>query len=471
MRALAKIAASIVLLTTPFALAQEEQPSLEDLEEMGTELDQAPAPAPALNAVGASAVDLGVPPPAPAASTPSVTPSEPSSPALGGLQEIDIRTKVKKVSEPNLFAGAPPVPGTLRNLAMGEAPEEYEVQEGDNLFDICDQLLDEADYWPKLWSLNPGIANPHFIYPGMKLHFYAGDAENPPFLRVVTEDEIMPINKGGLIESELVKEDISGMLMRSEIPENMQVLSSSELASIPEIDEMFVLAGNARTGNEDTNLLIPAFVTQDRFPVLGTVIGGTSGAYLVDKNGEVIVDEESDGSLQVGTSYSIVRDAGPIYTETGNDFVGYRYEFIAQIKLKEKNEENVRGRVLFNRLGVQPGDLLIAFRSVKRTIPAALPAASKGAGQQIVAFTEPYMQIGGRGGYAYIDQKAGKLQEGGLYRVTQNVRTSASAFIRSQLPDTFQKSGTVYIIDSSGSAALGFIAQDVFELRLGDVLQ
>ena len=90
---------------------------------------------------------------------------------------------------PNEFAGAPPIPGTMRAMAEGEAPEEYQVEPGDNLYDICDQLLDEAGYWPKLWALNPDIKNPHFIFPNMRLRFYAGDDETPPYLQVVSEDE------------------------------------------------------------------------------------------------------------------------------------------------------------------------------------------------------------------------------------------------------------------------------------------
>ena len=43
------------------------------------------------------------------------------------------------------------MPGTLRVLSEEEAPEEYIVEPGDTLFDICDQLLDEGSYWPKLW--------------------------------------------------------------------------------------------------------------------------------------------------------------------------------------------------------------------------------------------------------------------------------------------------------------------------------
>ena len=59
-----------------------------------------------------------------------------------------------------------PVPGT---------PEEYTIQKGDTLWDLSQKFLANPWYWPKIWSLNPGIENPHWIYPGGKLKIIPGE--------------------------------------------------------------------------------------------------------------------------------------------------------------------------------------------------------------------------------------------------------------------------------------------------------
>ncbi|MGL4931871.1 MAG: LysM peptidoglycan-binding domain-containing protein [Aeromonas sp.] len=49
-------------------------------------------------------------------------------------------------------------------------PQSYVVQKGDTLWDVSGKYLTEPWLWPRLWNINPQIANPHLIYPGDVLH-------------------------------------------------------------------------------------------------------------------------------------------------------------------------------------------------------------------------------------------------------------------------------------------------------------
>jgi hypothetical protein len=49
---------------------------------------------------------------------------------------------------------------------MAPGMRMHVVAEGDTLWDICTRLLGDPYLWPRVWSFNPEVTNPHWIYPG-----------------------------------------------------------------------------------------------------------------------------------------------------------------------------------------------------------------------------------------------------------------------------------------------------------------
>ena len=45
-------------------------------------------------------------------------------------------------------------------------PETHTVVAGDTLWDLSAQYMNDPFMWPALWSYNPQVTNPHWIYPG-----------------------------------------------------------------------------------------------------------------------------------------------------------------------------------------------------------------------------------------------------------------------------------------------------------------
>ncbi len=72
--------------------------------------------------------------------------------------------------------------------APGPAPADYYVaRPGDTLFTLAGRFLSDPMAWPLLWSYNPQITNPHWIYPGDII-----------FLRPEAEPEMASPTLGGL---------------------------------------------------------------------------------------------------------------------------------------------------------------------------------------------------------------------------------------------------------------------------------
>jgi hypothetical protein len=51
-----------------------------------------------------------------------------------------------------------------------QPPGTYVVAEGDTLWELSEGLFGDGHYWPVLWSYNPQITNPHWVYPGDLLY-------------------------------------------------------------------------------------------------------------------------------------------------------------------------------------------------------------------------------------------------------------------------------------------------------------
>lgn len=58
-----------------------------------------------------------------------------------------------------------------------DMPETHTVVEGDTLWDITARYYGDPYKWPRVWSYNPDITNPHWIYPGAVIRLRPGDDE------------------------------------------------------------------------------------------------------------------------------------------------------------------------------------------------------------------------------------------------------------------------------------------------------
>lgn len=73
----------------------------------------------------------------------------------------------------------------------------YAVKKGDTLWGISRTFFGDGFYWPKIWSFNPKLSNPHQIEIDDTIRFFSGDFDRPPSFEVVKNGdvEIPPASK------------------------------------------------------------------------------------------------------------------------------------------------------------------------------------------------------------------------------------------------------------------------------------
>jgi hypothetical protein len=69
--------------------------------------------------------------------------------------------------------GATGIVGQSSQPRALQVPAIHVVRKGDTLWDLCDSYYSNPWDWPKVWSYNPQIVNPHWIYPGDQLRLRA----------------------------------------------------------------------------------------------------------------------------------------------------------------------------------------------------------------------------------------------------------------------------------------------------------
>ena len=72
---------------------------------------------------------------------------------------------------------AGPVHGNSNGTYVVEGsyvPEAHSVRRGDTLWDISQHYYQNSYFWPRVWSLNPQVQNPHWIYPGDRIRLREG---------------------------------------------------------------------------------------------------------------------------------------------------------------------------------------------------------------------------------------------------------------------------------------------------------
>jgi len=125
-----------------------------------------------------------------------------------------------------------------------DAPERYVVVKGDTLWDISGTFLKKPWRWPEIWSINPQIKDPHWIYPGDVLHLVYVNGK--PSIRLERSGVVRLSPKIRTIDSNEPTQTIRYDIIKPFL-KDYPVVSSASLKDAPYImhfSEQRLLAGN-----------------------------------------------------------------------------------------------------------------------------------------------------------------------------------------------------------------------------------
>ncbi|MFO0663025.1 MAG: LysM peptidoglycan-binding domain-containing protein [Polyangiaceae bacterium] len=137
---------------------------------------------------------------------PTQTPSAPTGPVGGGNVSSSSSKPITGPNDRDGFdlGGKPGGSGTLRGGDTGaifshgsrlggtSLASIHTVRRGDTLWDICDFYFQNPYQWPRIWSYNAQIKNPHWIYPGDTVRLKPNAPETKTTAGFVTKGRVSP---------------------------------------------------------------------------------------------------------------------------------------------------------------------------------------------------------------------------------------------------------------------------------------
>lgn len=171
-------------------------------------------------------------------------------------------------------------------VSSGFVPEFHTIVRGDTLWGISGQYFSSPWQWPALWSLNPQITNPHWIFPGDQVRLLTpGSAASV----VATQGRPPPTTLGGRIRS-------------ARVPRGTAFLREEAWASPEEV----AAAGSVIGAPEDNMLLSEGDQVYVEFQRRAPNVGET---YTVYTNGMETRGSDRDAGTVVRVLGTVVIDS------------------------------------------------------------------------------------------------------------------------------------------------------------------
>ncbi len=262
--------------------------------------------------------------------------------------------------------------GEWNEVATATKVSTYTVVKNDWLFKISKKLFGSGFYYPKIWSLNSFITNPHFIEPGMVLSFTTGSSSEAPEVKLGTfSDEEINSSPGSTTlnpndfrnygdeaepewideKSKLEKQGIHFQYSSENTMDDLTNLGGKSLNKEyenyepPRPDFAVVLPKNYDESGFDKNsrifysikegFYLSTFISTNIVQDFGSITDGPDENIIFSKTDRAYATFDETMNLLPGDKFSIYSADGKM-KHPNSDREGFQYSIVGQIKLIRK---------------------------------------------------------------------------------------------------------------------------------------
>ncbi len=359
-----------------------------------------------------------------------------------------------------------------------EGYEIHTVKQGDTLWDITKQYLNDPFLWPQIWEMNGSILDPHWIYPGDRVMIKKMMVMAPP----------TPAPAPSRSETPEAKTQPS-LPARAVKPETAVQALAEQPGTAAQAPPSLPQPLSAATFSE---LYCSGFFSSEKLNPISVVVGGEesdASKSLMSDRDIVYLSHGTSAGIKPGDELQVVRPYTQFY-KWGTDFArasnkskyGYYYQDKGRLRVLLAQENSATAEVIFACEEILGGDLITPGE--QRVSPPQrtgvdfdkfAPPNNKTAGK--IFMSKEFRKLLGAGHIVYIDV-GGKqnVQVGDYFRITRHFKDNTiSLFNRGDYRkyqaafDSIRKViGELVILRVDSNTATALITHSRQDVMLGD---
>jgi hypothetical protein len=378
----------------------------------------------------------------------------------------------------------------------GVTEQNYQIQQGDTLWDISETFFGDTEFWPKIWSLNKeGIFNPHEIEPGDSVQFVPGTLGEAPSFAAVEgggavakdKDQSLSVNAGSgedsdpaAKEAEAVRQKkpqfIEADISNVELPKPFVKKAVRGAVNLPKSLPLWKMRMNAeqqyhleirpvsRNPGASEITLLSYLSEENSNAVQGEIVEAEAGMHAAHDNQYVVVKAKGAAA---GQKLLVIRDAG---TLKAGERAGTIHQIDGEVTLQETvNASEGLYRAIVNRAysPVLVGSQLYSGEVQRVVVDDAGGGGSDGTAKVLGGPESESREIFGPGQVLFLDAGAsGGLSPGQTLNIYRR-ETSRTDTDTKQVENP-RLIGTVRVLRTSPGFATAYVSSAIEAIHVGD---
>jgi hypothetical protein len=326
-------------------------------------------------------------------------------------------------------AGPADEPDVIRG---GPVPELHVVRKGDTLWDICFLYFNDPWQWPKIWSYNPQITNPHWIYPG---------------------DLVRLLPRG-------VFSQVTPTAEPEKPDAQVQAPVQAPVQALP-----------APQRRIEVGIRQTAFVEKSDLEKSITIDGAVDEKTLLGNGDQVYLSYPEGRPPRVGEKYSVYQPGNPV--KAGGKDVGAYVHVLGTLEvISVKQDKRARGVIVDANQEIERGAKVGPLVKLFKTVPPSPPKVDA-QGTVVAMLTND--QLIGHGEVVFIDLGKRSGVEVGNRMFVVRRGDAYPKNMNSQVGQDDRRFparalGEIVIVDVGENISIGLVTLAVQEMSVGDIV-